>query len=90
MKKFEVISSTATSNGTGFITKLQHKTIKVVDTEFGKKTQDSQETYYIKLDNQATIGFKSQLNLDKFDIVNRSFTTDEGDELTLKWLFLKK
>lgn len=88
-KLFKVISSTPTDNGSGFITKLQHKTVVTVDTEFGKKTQQRQETYYIKLDNQVAVGLEKPLSLEKFDIVERLFTTDEGDELTLKWLFLK-
>lgn len=88
-KLFKVISSNQTTNASGFITKLQHKSEKSVMTEFGPKTTDVQETYYIKLDAQAEIGLEKPLDLTKFEIVERPFVTDEGDELTLKWLFLK-
>ena len=89
MKTFEVISSNPTKKGNGFITKLQNKTEKIIDTGFGIKTSNTQETYYIKLDKQIAVGTTNTLDLDKFEIVGKSFITDEGEELTLKWLFLK-
>ena len=86
---FKVISSNQTADASGFITKLQYKSEKSIDTGFGIKTSDTQETYYIKLDEQAEIGLEKPLDLEKFDVVGRPFITDEGEELTLKWLFLK-
>lgn len=89
-KLFKVVSSNPTKDNSGFITKLQHKSTIFEETEFGRKTQELQETYYIKLDKQAKEGLEKPLNLTKFDIVERDFVTDEGDTLVLKWLFLKR
>lgn len=83
-----VVSATLSSNG-GFIHKLQNKTSTVVDTPFGKKTQDSQVTYYMKLDDAAPIGMQAEIDIDNFKVVERPYTVpDTGEVLELKWLQL--
>lgn len=89
MRKYTVVSSNSTEKGDGFITKLQWKESKTVDLGFANKTQDHQETFYIKLDSQVEEGILVELDLDKFEIKERAFTTDEGETIQLKWLFLK-
>lgn len=89
MKKFAVVSCTQTDKGDGFIVKFQHQSDKTADLGFATKTQKHQETYYIKLDTAVDVDSEHELNLDLFDIKERPFTTDEGETVQLKWLFLK-
>jgi len=88
----ELISSTPSSNG-GFVLKLQNKSTKEIVTPFGKKVSDHQETYYMKVaENACQVGFKADLDLSQFNIIERPFVvTDEqsdlkGQTLQLKWL----
>ena len=87
-----VKSCTPSSNG-GFILKLQNKSTKEVETLFGKKASDHQETYYMKVaDNSAKVGFTAGLDLSQFKIVERPYTIDDensdinGQTIQLKWL----
>ena len=89
----EVVKSTPSTKG-GHIIKLQHKDSKSIDTPFGKKTQESQETYYMKVDNPGTVGFKADLDLSNFRVIERDFTINDpksdlnGQTIQLKWLSL--
>lgn len=85
----KVVSATASKNG-GFIHKLQSNTTKVVKTVFGAKTQESQATYYMKLDEAAPIGMEAELDLSEFKVVDREFLLeDTGEIIMLKWIHLK-
>ena len=87
----EVVKSTPSTRG-GHILKLQHKESKYIDTPFGKKTQESQETYYMKVDNPGQVGFKADLDLAQFRVIERDFTVEDpnsdlnGQTIQLKWL----
>lgn len=91
--QLEVVKSTASTKG-GHILKLQHKESKSIETPFGKKTQESQETYYMKVDNPGTVGFKAELDLSQFRIIERDFKVEDpnsdlnGQTIQLKWLSL--
>lgn len=89
-----VISANPSTKG-GFIVKLQNKTSNSVMTAFGNKTSTKQLTYYIKLDQAPQIGLTAPLDLDAFDVIERSHTIDDvtsdknGETIQLKWLQLK-
>jgi hypothetical protein len=89
----EVVKSTPSKNG-GHILKLQHKESKSIDTPFGKKTQESQETYYMKVDDAGQLGFKAELDISQFRVIERDFTVEDpqsdlnGQTIQLKWLSL--
>lgn len=91
----EVLSSTKSKNG-GFINKLQNKSEISVETPFGNKTQTQQTTYYMKTDTQAKVGFKADLDVAQFDVVERMYTVEDessdlhGQEIPLKWLQIPK
>lgn len=87
-----LVSSTPSSNG-GFILKLQNKSTKEVQTPFGMKKSDHQETYYMKVaDNSCKVGFQAEMDLSQFNIVERPYTIDDansdinGQTIQLKWL----
>lgn len=87
--KLTVVSCTPSSKG-GFINKLQHKEVKSIDTAFGKKTQESQVTYYMKTDSSNEVGFSADLDISNLKIVERPFVVDDknGQEIMLKWLHI--
>lgn len=87
-----LVSSTPSQNG-GFILKLQNKSTKEIATPFGKKVSDHQETYYMKVaENTCQVGFKAEMDLSQFNIVERPYTIDDpnsdinGQTIQLKWL----
>ncbi len=88
----EVISSTPSSKG-GHILKLQNKEAKEMITPFGKKKVDSQTTYYMKVEEAQKVGFKADLDVDQFKVVDREFVPEDAvagaPALILKWLQLK-
>lgn len=88
------MSATKSTNG-GEILKLQNKQEgKTLKTAFGTKTQNVQITYYMKVDEcPLKVGSKETLDLDMFNIVERPFTIEEGEnagsDIILKWLQIK-
>ncbi len=91
--RLNVVQSTPSSRG-GFIVKLQNSTTRTEQTEFGSKTVGSQQTYYMKLDEEPTVQ-SADLDLDRYQVVERDFLiSDEkspsfGQTVQLKWLHLK-
>ena len=82
MTTLTVSKCTESSNG-GYILTLKQG---IVDTPFGK--QPATATYYMKVEGELGLGFSADINLDDYTIVERSFTTDEGKDLILKWLHI--
>lgn len=89
--QLSVVSATPSSNG-GFIVKLQNKSSSMVQTPFGMKTSTKQQTYYMKLDSAPQVGFSAPLDIDLFNVVERSHTIEDvtsdknGESISLKWL----
>lgn len=91
-----VVTCTPSVNG-GVILKLQNKTeAKAVETAFGTKTASKQTTYYMKVDKPIAVGFKADLDIDAFEVVERPYTIedenseDNGKTINCKWLHIKK
>ncbi len=78
-----------------FILKLQHKSSKQMQTPFGMKTVEHQETYYMKTDTSPGIGFSAELDPNTFIIKERDYLVEDpnsdmnGQTIQLKWLHLK-
>ena len=91
MQKLKCVKCTSSKNG-GFILKLQNKEEKSIETPFGKKTQTSQNTYYMKVDEECAVGTEAELNVDDFNVIERQYTIDDessdlhGETIQLKWL----
>lgn len=68
----KVTKSTASSNG-GYIITLQSKETKTMDTPFGKKVQESQLTYYMKVTEAQPVGKEAPMDVDLFEIVERPY-----------------
>lgn len=90
--KLTVENCSSSSNG-GFILTLKTDKIKhTEETAFGKKTTETQKTYYMKVDEQQPVGKQGELDLSQFRIVPRPFTIPEGEfagkEVMLDWLHL--
>ena len=88
----EVITTKPSSNG-GHIIKLQNKAVKTLVTPFGTKKTESQTTYYMKLETPGKVGFKADLDIEQFNVIEREFTPEDAEPgaepLMLKWLQLK-
>ena len=89
------VAKCSPSKNGGFILKLQHKEVaKTVTTAFGNKTQESQATYYMKVDNAVALGFKADLDISQFRVVERPYVVEDptselnGQTIQLKWLHL--
>jgi hypothetical protein len=89
MKDFTVVSSTATSKG-NFCTKVQNTTEVKVSTAFGEAISQTRETYYFFTQSAPTIGMTAPLDLNAFDRKDKAFTTPEGDDIVLKYLYPKR
>lgn len=89
MKDYTVVSSTPTKNG-NFCTKIQNVSRNSQVTAFGNVEGKSQETYYFFTQVQPAIGFKAQMDVNLFDIVNKKFTTEDDGDITLKYLYPKR
>lgn len=83
-KMFEVASSTATQNG-NYCNKLVNKSVIEIQTEFGTISQERQKTLYLFTKTPNQVGFKANLNLDLFDIIEKPFTiiNEDGNEETI-------
>jgi len=88
-----VVSSNPTKNG-NFCNKLQNKSVISVETEFGVISQERQSTFYLFTDKQNEIGKSAELDLAKFDIVEKEYEILEGDNageiISLKQLYPKR
>jgi len=91
-KKFTVVSSTKTQNGT-FCNKIVNKSVASIDTDFGVVEQNRQETYYMFTNEQNQVGSIGQLDPNDFKIVEKLYTipNDDGttEEIILKYLYPK-
>lgn len=84
-----IVSKITESTNGGFILTLQNKTATV--TPFGKKEQSI--TYYMKVAEKVVEpGFNAKLNLDDYQIVERDFIPEDGENagkiIPCKWLQL--
>ena len=86
---FKVVSCEPTKND-DFHVKLQYKGSVNVTDDFGTTSQDTQLTYYRFVDDKIKVGAKGKINFAKFDIEERPWTTDEGEDVVLKYLKPKK
>lgn len=83
--KLTVVSVTQKKNSkTGALlpswkTKLQNKSTVTIETPFGPSSREHSETYYMDLDNALSIGFTAEIDLGKFNIVEKPFTIPEGE-----------
>lgn len=93
MPLLKVESSNVTNLG-HYCNKLVCKSEKTVATPFGNNTSNTQETYYMFTNNPNTVGFEAELDLSKFDIVNKPFDMPKEDgsveRIQLKYLYPKR
>lgn len=100
MKTFEVTYTKAVTSinkvtqlpETKFFTKLESKHFKVIETAFGPVQSSQSETYYMFLGKEPKLGFKAELDVSLFDIVDKPFHTIKegtGEPVTimLKYLY---
>lgn len=88
-----VVSSNKTKND-NFCNKLQNKSVIEVETEFGTVSQERQSTFYLFTDKANEVGKEADLDLAKFDIIEKSYDITEGElageTISLKYLYPKK
>lgn len=81
------ISNEVTSNG-NLIVKLQRKVDH--DTEVGIVRR--QQTYYLAVKAESikvAVGDQVNVDLDAYNVIERPFIADSGEEMMLKWLSLR-
>ena len=81
----EVASSTKTENG-NFCNKLVAQ--ESVSTVFGNAT--TRQTYYLFTDQENKEGTSGKMDLSAFDIVEKPWTSDDGESMTLKYIYPKR
>lgn len=81
----KVASSTQTENG-NFCNKLVAETS--VKSAFGNVS--SRQTYYMFTDQENKVGTEGKLDLSAFDIVDKDFVTEDGDVISLKYVYPKR
>ena len=93
IKNLTVESSNATVNNS-FCNKLVSKTEVITPTVFGNNISNTQETYYLFTDKQNAKGFSAQLDIAKFDVVEKPFdiTQENGtiETVQLKYLYPRR
>jgi hypothetical protein len=83
-----LVKATTSSNGGQVLTLSEVKTKEPVATPFGTTNRSSYgETFYMKVQEAPEKGFEAEVDLDNFRIVERPFTTSDGKEIVLKWLY---
>jgi len=80
-----VASSTETENGNYCNKLVANESVK---TAFGNA--NSRQTFYLFTDSENKEGTSGKLDLSAFDVVEKDWTNDEGQDMKLKYLYPKR
>ena len=81
----KVASSTQTETG-NYCNKLVAESS--IASDFGNVS--TRQTYYMFTDKENKEGTEGKLDLSNFDVVDKDWTSEDGDEMVLKYLYPKR